>query len=153
MSENTHILRNQTDLERLIDKMKVAKINPEKPVRVNVGFYSRDRSLAQNRLAFKWYGERARQFGNTIDHEHQACKLQFGVPILVNEDEDFAELYHNAIKEMDYQHQLKAMKYIQVSSLMNVKQMTEYLNQIDTDSISQGLRLTHPDYYGEAMGK
>lgn len=126
----------------------------EAPVLVELKPYSKDRSLAQNRLAFKWYKERAEQQCTTPDYEHRICKLRYGCPILMADDEDFARLFDRVVMSLDYEDRIKAMKYMPVTRLFNVKQMTEYLETIERESASAGIVLTHPlDVYEEAMGR
>lgn len=109
------------------------------------------RRLKQNRLAFKWHKERADFFHNTPDYEHRFCKLHYGCPILCAEDEDFLDYFVAVILPLPYEKQIKAMKHIDVTSLMTVKQFSEYLNTIEVETAKEGCILTHPDEYMDAL--
>ena len=124
----------------------------EKPMVVKIKEFKKDRSLAQNRLAFKWYKERAAFFHTFQDYEHDFCKLTYGCQILLD-DSDFAELYNDVIEVLPYEKQLASMKFISVTKLMNTKQFTEYLNVIEYQSANQGIVLSRPDdLYWQALG-
>lgn len=126
----------------------------DSPIVVELKPYKKDRSLSQNRLSHLWYKERAEQQGSTPDYEHRYCKLRYGCPILLAEDEDFARIFNQVIKPLDYEDRIKAMKYLPVTRLFNTKQMAEYLTTIERESVQTGIALTCPaDIYEEAMGR
>ncbi len=113
----------------------------------------RDRSLAQNSLYYKWLTQRAVALHTSMMDQRCYCKLHFGVPILRRDNEEFQQTYDSVIKPLPYEKKLQAMKLIDISSIMGVKQMTEYLQEIEAECTEQGIRLVHPeDAYYEAMG-
>lgn len=122
------------------------------PVVVEIKPYKKDRSLAQNRLSFIWYKERAEQQGTTPEYEHRLCKLRYGCPLLLAVDEDFARVFMQVVEPLDYEDRIKAMKYIPVTRSLNVTQMSDYLSAIEQESAQHGIILTRPDVYAEAMG-
>ncbi len=106
----------------------------------------RDRSLEQNRLQFLWAREAAEQLGDrTAEEQRDEWKLRFGVPIMREASEQFRETYDGLIKPLPYAYKLKAMHLIEVTSLMNVRQMVAYLDCIERECAEQGLRLTDPN--------
>lgn len=112
-----------------------------------------DRSSKQNRLSHKWYAERSVDTGLGPDEEKCYCKLVFGCPILIEEDEDFANFFNAAIRPLPYDQMMKAMEYVPVTSIMSVKQMTQYMHEIDRASAEVGIILSRPeDMYYAAMG-
>ena len=113
--------------------------------------YKKDRSLAQNRLSFKWYSELGKHSGNGSKHERNYCKFTYGCEILARDDEQFAAFFENLINSYDYEACVDAMDFIQVTSLFNVKQFTEYLECIERYAGENGWILTHPVEYDEAM--
>ena len=132
---------------------QIKKLNYDEPHEVTIKPFRQDRSLAQNRLAFKWYKERADQIHNTPEHERNYCKLHYGCPILMVVDTDFAEIFMDAIHHLPYDQQLKAMEYLPVTRLMKVKEFSEYLNTVEMMSATEGVRLSRPDdLYWQAMG-
>lgn len=157
MHERTFVLRNRDvarNMFKFIGDLYQGSEAPEQTMEVIIREHKRDRSLAQNRLSFQWYRERAKQQGTTQDYEHRLCKLQYGCPILIADDADFAELFRRAIEPLDYEKRIAAMKYLPVTRLFKVRQMADYLTDIERDSAAKGIVLTHPeDLYWEAMGR
>lgn len=106
----------------------------------------RDRSLEQNRLQFLWAREAAEQLGDrTVQEVRNDWKLRHGVPIMRAASPDFCETYDRIIKPLNFEQKLKAMDLIEVTSLMNVRQMVAYLDTVQRECLQNGLRLTDPD--------
>ncbi len=106
----------------------------------------RARSLDQNDLQFLWAKEVAQALGDRTAAEVQRdWKLRHGIPILRAEDDGFRETYDANLKGLPFEAKLKLMEYIPVTSLMTVKQMSEYLNMVQREALEQGIRLTDPE--------
>lgn len=107
-----------------------------------------DRSTEQNRLAFKWYGEIAAEFGDRLPHDVRAyCKLHHGVPIR-REDDEFREVYDRVIRPLPYEAKLALMVEpidFPITRDMSVKEMTRYLDAIMRDPEFSHVRLTVPE--------
>lgn len=105
-----------------------------------------DRSLSQNALQFKWAGEAAAQLGDrTADEIQREWKLTLGVPILRSENDDFRAFYDEALRPRTYEQKLAAMRYVPVTSIMTVPQMTAFLDAVYRQCVEQGIALTLPD--------
>lgn len=139
-SRNVH-----TNHDHLLSQAWHAEHKPPYNIRIKAGV---DRSLDQNRLAFKWYGEIAEQLGDMSLESYRAhCKLHFGVPIR-REDDDYREGYDRVIRPMDYEDKLKVMGTpldFPVTRDMTTKQMSRYLDAIYTEFTGRGVLLTTPD--------
>ena len=121
-------------------------------VEVVIREHKSNRSLAQNRLAFRWYGELAGHLGTTPEYEHRLAKLRYGCPLLIADDAEFADFYRRGIEPLDYESRVIAMQWFPVSRLFSVKMMTQYLHDMEHDSAARGIVLSHPDdLYHEAM--
>ena len=109
----------------------------------------RDRSLEQNRLAFKLYKEISEQLGDrTAEDVRAECKLTIATPILRSENERFREVYDRLLKGLPYEQKLELMAEpmdLPVTRVFTVKQMTAYLNEVYRRYSEQGCRLTHPE--------
>lgn len=104
-----------------------------------------DRSLDQNALHWKWAGEAAHQLGDrTADDVQGRWKLEIGVPILRSEDDEFRAFYDAALKPKTYEEKLKAMKYVPVTSIMTVPQMSRFMDAVYRECQEQGIALTLP---------
>lgn len=141
MSET--IINSETSLQAAIGDLREA-FGKHKYVRMTLK--ARKRSLDQNGISHVWYEQMARE-----DRQHDAlghkcyCKLHHGVPILRAEDADFRAFYDGAIKGLSYGQKLSAMKYLPVTSLMTVEQLSKYLEAVQDDYGSRGVFLEFPD--------
>lgn len=132
------------------DKQMLFKlINQHKePITVTIT-KGKHRTTAQNRLQRKWVQEIAEQKGEeTAEDVRGFCKLHMGIPILRNENEAFKAEYDLIIKPLPYEFKLRMMKVPldwPVTSLMNTKQLTTYLDEIHRTYSEQGVVLTIPE--------
>lgn len=140
------IIEDKFDHERLM--AFIAKQEP--PFTVSISKGGR-RSIAQNRLIYLWMGEIADQLSDTFEtpeHVRGHCKLHFGVPILREVDEHFREVYDQRIKPLAYDAKLACMMEpiaLPVTSRMNTKQLTAYLDAVHREFSQQGVVLTIPE--------
>ena len=111
------------------------------------------RSSDQNRLQRLWINEAAEQdtIGMTAEEYRAYCKLHFGVPMLRNENDTFAELYDSKIRDRvppySYEQKLEFMAIpwdMHVTRLMTIKQHDKYLNMMHDHFTSLGMILTIP---------
>jgi len=106
----------------------------------------RDRSRDQNALQWLWAQEAAQQFGDrTADEVQLEWKLRHGVPILREDSAEFRDLYDRALKPLPYELKVEAMRFIPVTSMMKVRQMVRFLDTVQRECLTNGLRLTDPD--------
>lgn len=107
------------------------------------------RSTAQNRLQNMWFKEIAEQKGDITSAEARAyCKLTIGIPILRQQNEAFRLRYDEVVKPLSYERKLAIMQEpldFPVTSQMNTKQFTEYLDGIILHFGEQGIVLTMPE--------
>ena len=123
--------------------------SPDKPYYVKIAPYDETRRDAQNRLSHMWYSEISKQGGEyTAEDIKCIAKLRWGVPILVAEDEQFAAFWQKVKTTCPtYEERMEAMRYIPVTSIMTVKQMSQYLTDMQRVS-SQKYQLTDPSLLG-----
>ena len=112
------------------------------------------RSSDQNRLQRLWINEAAEQdtIGMTAEEYRAYCKLHFGVPMLRNENDTFAELYDLKIRDRvppySYEQKLEFMAIpwdMHVTRLMTIKQHDKYLNMMHNHFTGLGMILTIPN--------
>lgn len=104
------------------------------------------RSTEQNSISHAWYS----QIANELPEDDALgwkcyCKLHHGVPILRAEDAQFKEFYDSAIKGMDYEKKLTAMRFLPVTSLMDKPQLSAYLESVQADFMRRGVMLEFPE--------
>ncbi len=154
------IVHSQRELDEVIEHMRNWQI--KQPCLLTIKPKKRDRTDAQNAIFAVWARQRSEQTGSTEIEERRYCKLTFGIPIMCHHD-DFALRWRSMTENMQpimakdgslvsvYEQQLLAMDIIDVTSLMSVDEMTRFLTELEVETYSQGLHLTKPREYNEAM--
>jgi hypothetical protein len=106
----------------------------------------KDRSADQNALQWLWAKEAAEQLGDrtTTEMQHE-WKLRYGVPILREDSPEFRAKYDECLRPLPYEAKLGFMEYLDVTSIMKVRQMVRYLDTIQREMLQQGIRLTDPE--------
>ena len=137
----TRAVKNEDELALL----KVFLDQRKRPFTVDVTD-GRDRSAEQNRLSFKWYKEISEQTGEAVEDVRARCKLEIGVPILREGSDAFRKTYDRLIRPLDYQdkHDLIRDTDMPVTRLMNVGQMSEYMDEVFRRHSEFGIALTLP---------
>jgi len=90
--------------------------------------FTETRTDLQNRTSHGWYNELASNLKEFDALGYKCfCKLHFGVPIMRAESDEFREVYDKSLKPLSYEQKIAVMKYMPVTSLMNTKQLSAYL--------------------------
>ena len=147
MKTITRTVRNEHDKQHLSRYI----IGQEGVLTVTIKPGEESRTIKQNRLAFQWYKDAAEHGDQTTEQYRCECKLRLGVPILRRDSETFKEKYDSTLKSLTYEQKLACMGEpfnLPVTSIMKVKQMTEYLEAVQQHFINQGFMLTDPSLLG-----
>lgn len=146
----TRVVRSKSDLQKL---MLWLNARSEFPFTIQLKRGEPTRTVAQNRLQWQWFNDAAAQGDQTASEYRAYCKLHFGVPILREENEDFRAQYDALVRPLAYEHKLALMLEpieLPVTSLMNTKQKTRYLDAVWQHFTGQGYQLTDPAMLGIA---
>jgi hypothetical protein len=137
----TRSVKNEDELALLTTYLKGRK----RPFTVEIT-EGRDRSSEQNRLAFKWYAEISDQTGEDREDVRARCKLEVGVPILREANGKFRATYDKFIRPLAYPEKLALIRDtgMPVTSLMNVEQMSRYMDIVFRRHAEIGIALTVP---------
>ena len=104
--------------------------------------FSNPRNLDQNGLSHIWYLQIGDFMGTNAADAKAYCKLQFAVPILRGESEEFRKRYDTLIKDrFSYEEKLELMHWTPATSLMSKGQFARYLNDVQSAFAEQGLVL------------
>lgn len=145
-----YLIRNDKQRQTCIEDIQAARL----PLFVETRDEA-DRSEAQNRTCWMWYGEAARQGllepqwhperPPTPEDAHREAKLRCGVPILRRDSEPFRDVYDRLIKPLPIEEKVQAMDLINVTSIMSKDQASEYMDAVwDHFASVKGGRLTRP---------
>lgn len=107
----------------------------------------RNRSIEQNRLSHKWYKEISEQTGEAVEDVRARCKLEIGVPITREASDKFKAAYDNGIRHLPYEAKLAVIRDmdVPVTRLMNVEQMSQYMDLVFQRHVEAGIALTIPE--------
>lgn len=152
------ILRTSDDRDRYKVYLDTLPLGPEqKPIKATTEDYKRNRSLAQQALMWIWHGQWSKHFGDTTDAEHIRFKVVYLLPVLLREDLvpglDFLYSEAKAQELMGIREPIEALYRLISTTILDVSQFTEILNQYQYDAAEKGCFFTvrAPEYY-EAMG-
>ena len=115
------------------------------PVRVAALTGEEDRTKAQNRLIHEWFADVGNQTGESAKEVKLRAKLDIGCPILCRDDPEFSEFFDLGLKHLPYDKQRRSMKFVPVTSILTVRQMSEFMDQFEKEHRAQGLYLTIPE--------
>jgi hypothetical protein len=89
------------------------------------------RTNAMNKLSFHMYDRIGKTLmgGNEL-HARRECKLTIGCRILRRDSDEFSATYDLIIRPLGYEQKLRSMDLISVSSIMTVKQFSEYIKRV-----------------------
>lgn len=139
----TKIIRTPENVEALADMLR----NRKMPMTVQWA-QGAPLSNAQRRLSFRWYQDAAAQLGDQTAAETRAeCKAVFAAPILCQHSEAFRASWTTLRHRLTHEEILRFVEQTELpmTSLMNVKQMTDYLDAVHRHYSQQGVRLTDPE--------
>ena len=142
-------IKSEDDLKAL--KLLISNMQGPFTLTIEKGIREK-RSTDQNRLQRLWVNEAEQQGDMTAEEYRAYCKLHFGVPMLRNEKDTFAELYDSKIRDRvppySYEQKLEFMAIpwdMHVTRLMTIKQHDKYLNMMHDHFTSLGMILTIPN--------
>lgn len=107
-----------------------------------------DRTTEQNNLIHKWFTEIANWVGDTSMLEVKAeCNLVYGRPIMARDDPDWDAAFGYIFDALSRPAKLKAIRVLDIpfTRSMGVKQLSEYMDQMQRDYREQGVPLTDPE--------
>lgn len=105
------------------------------------------RTLSQNALLHMWFGEIAKQRGDSTMIEVKGqCHRKYGLAIRLRDDQ-FAFVWKRVSLGMSYEQECKllASGILRVTSDMNAKEFAEYMDPMAHDYRAEGFRLTDPE--------
>lgn len=149
MEKETFIIKNTQEIAPCVAWIKEHVVLG--PIEVRVSTEKRSRSALQNSLYWKWCGELGAHQGLLKDEVHEYLKRRFAVPIFSRDDLGYMEAVLAVSKINKEGMTFEAMKLAKVISKLTsttdftVKQMTEYLYDIEMYAAEIGAHLTFPE--------
>uniref|UniRef100_A0A6M3JJE1 Putative lambda recombination protein n=1 Tax=viral metagenome TaxID=1070528 RepID=A0A6M3JJE1_9ZZZZ len=142
---------------RIIDKIRNIPLNPLHEVVVRPKEIKR--SIVQNSLYWMWITIIANELGETKEAIHIRYKRKILIHIFERDDPEYAEMIEAVRTVHKSGMKVEAIKLsnqivkLTSTTQTDVKQFTEYLNDIEKDAMGIQIALPHPeDRYNIAMG-
>lgn len=140
------------DLVALFGKIKKYEWN--QPLKISWELWSEARKLDQNALSHVWYREAAKQLEDRHEWEVAGeCKLDYAVPILLAECEEFRDIYSYCLENYTREVQIEILGkgMVKCTRLLNKKQFTEYLSGVQNFYGKNGIHLIAQGEYEDIM--
>ena len=138
---SAHYVRTKFDLARVLADLAQAEL----PMTVNVKKGIK-RTDEQNSLVHVWFEEIARheRFGMSFYDVKAHCNLTYGLPILMRDDPEWASCFGYIFEALSKPAKLKAIRVLDIpfTRRMQVKQLSEYMTQMEQDYAEEGVLLT-----------
>lgn len=139
----TRIIREPGHIEALKQMLGNVKL----PITVSWA-QGAPRTDAQNRLAFRWYMDVATQLGDRGFATARAqSKVQFGAPILCRDNEPFSRSWARLRSRFSHEEIVEFVRETELpmTSIMHLKQMVEYMEEMERYWRGLGVQLTDPE--------
>ena len=108
------------ELRACFNEKKFLSVKIEKATRLQI----------QNRWIQKFYNMVSKRSGQPRQDLVNHCKYHYGLPILFIDELERAALWRKAIKPLSKAERLKMMENTAVTSLFNVKECSDYIEQL-----------------------
>lgn len=105
------------------------------------------RTTQQNALLHQWYGQIAKHFGDRdMTQVKGECHHKWGLPIKLR-NQQFAWVWKHSGAGLNYEQQcsLLASGVLNISSSMNTKELSEYMDAMSAHYRAQGVPLVDPE--------
>ena len=102
------------------------------------------RTISQNALIHKWFGEIAKQTHSAVDQVKRECKFYQGCPILMADDPAFCAFLKH-LRNLTLEEKIAAMDYVPVTSAMTTKQLSQMGDAMRAKYLPQGIHMTDPE--------
>lgn len=139
MTPGFFIIQNKEDRARAVSF--VSSIRAQPVMQVEVKEYKPNRSQAQNRLMWMWYGIIARDLGNTPEELHEQMKSRVLGFVEVEVPE----------KLKGFMGHVRRMAIPRSTTKLGTQEMTSFLEAVERLAGELGITLPHPDDYQYAM--
>lgn len=109
---------------------------------LSVKLYAGKRTIDQNSLTYVFYKAVSDQKGDMTELEvRRHCKFFYGLPILKRNSGYAAFLERLGTLSMSHEEKLESMDYLDVTSIMSVTELREYLDTMVLEWAKQGILL------------
>lgn len=134
------ILKTEQDRERWVSFLNAQAL----PMTVSHA-KGANRTKQQNATLHKWFGQIASEQGDSAAAIKAELKLRFGLPIMQANHPGWVEEWSPLYEPLPYAMRLKVFEIIPMTSLMRVKEMSEFMEAIQRECRTLGISLIDPE--------
>tara|TARA_Y100001951_G_scaffold102100_1_gene108190 strand:- start:441 stop:926 length:486 start_codon:yes stop_codon:yes gene_type:complete len=153
------ILHKRENVDYAIKQLNELDLSELHVVTIKPMEYSR--SVAQNALMWQWITVISNETGTSKDDLHMQFKNTFLLPLLIRDGhEETVSMYQciRTVWDAGMHDEAKTAKrnmlrHMISTTWLTVKQMTEYLREIEAYAVDAGIQLPHPDDYKWVMSE
>ena len=128
---------------------KILSDNPSRALFVNITEKPKKRSLPANSIQHVWYKQIGEFSATDTKTAAAECKIDFGLPIILSDPDIGPVIGYSLDKalfsDMPREKQIKYIQIIQITSLMNTKQHSQYRENILYFWNTAGLNLSYDE--------
>ena len=133
------VINSATSLGIAIKAVRDAYI---KYKQITIKIYAGERTLDQNAFCYVLYKQVSDQKGDMSELEvRRHCKYFYGLPILRRHSGYAVFLKRLSTLGMEHEEKLKSMDYLDVTSIMSVEELREYIDTMIMEWAKQGIIL------------
>ena len=148
MTGDKWYLRNNDQKAAIAAYIATLEVSAENPYVAQIIPWTKKRSTDQNALAHKWYREISKQGKEYTPIQVKArSKYCWGVPIMLAASASFVKAWSAMTEKFNYEELLEILEWFPVTSIMDTKQMSQYLSDMQA-TVSTKYKLTDPSLYG-----
>ncbi len=129
----TDIKLTANNLDYVIQELKTVDVNQEK--RIKITPWKEKRGLSSNAQIHLWFGQIAKQQGYTAAYIKNACKVMFGIDILLSSETDTARCVVRTLERIDYWNmdwvnKIDVVSGLMVTSLFTTSEIKEFMEKM-----------------------
>jgi len=114
---------------------KLLTDNQTKAFRVNIVGWREKRSLTSNGQIHLWFGQLAKEQGYSSEYMKNACKVMFGIDVLLGSDSEQAQSVIRTLERIDYwsldwPSKIDVVNGLMVTSLFKTDEMKVFMDQM-----------------------
>lgn len=142
MAQTSRIIQNLDDVAALCALVR----NRAMPFTAVIAD-GKKRTNPQNRTIHMWYEVASKELGDSSTAVRAECKLIHGVPILRRDNPIFKADYDQDFRPLPYEVKLRIFETLDpaITSLMQSKQLKEYMDEMVKRYAQMGITLPDPD--------
>lgn len=129
----------------------IEKLPKDGSLQIVISDYDESRSRAQNALSHLWYSYIHKENGWSQMYVKCFCKYTIGRHVVGEYYPHLVDKFKLILDPLSFEDKINAMELIELTSILGVKAMRDYLDRMEMYWTDKGIHLPHPENYKLAM--